>query len=131
MEDLDKLFEDIKKTLEKHSEGLSAKSEIIGSQTKLLKPSYHLYGTKKVSLFNKKPQQTYIGGVIKQKNYVSFYLSPVYSHPELRKEVDPELVKFLKGKSCFNINKYYADLLKNIDEILSIGIKKYKDLEWI
>lgn len=55
----------------------------------------------------------------------------MYSHPELKEKIDPELAKYLKGKSCFNINKSYNALLKNTDELLSIGIEKYKELEWI
>ncbi|OLS26091.1 MAG: hypothetical protein HeimC3_10640 [Candidatus Heimdallarchaeota archaeon LC_3] len=131
MEDLKKLFKDIKNILEKYSEGLSVKTEYIDSQAKIKKPSYHLYGKKEVSVSNKKPQQTYICGVIQQKNYVSFYLSVIYSHPELKEKINPELVKFLKSKSCFNINKSFPSLLNNIDEILSIGINKYKVIEWI
>ncbi|MFX1354138.1 MAG: hypothetical protein ACFFGP_09280, partial [Promethearchaeota archaeon] len=76
MDDLEQIFQKIKKILEEHSVNLLAKDEYIGSQAKTKKPGYHLYGNKEVSLFGKKPQAIYIAGVIQQKNYVSFYFSP-------------------------------------------------------
>ncbi len=131
MSSLDSIFIQIKSILEKHSTDLKVTDEIIGSKAKVKKPALHLYGKKEVSLFNKKPQPTYIGGVIQQKNYVSFYLSPVYSHPELLTHISPELKNFLKGKSCFNMNKIDSKLLAEIENSLIIGIQKYKELEWI
>src|SRR5690606_27210837 len=37
-----------------------------------------------------------------KKNYVSFYLMPVYMYPDLLKKISPELKKHMQGKSCFN-----------------------------
>lgn len=131
MEQLDKIFFEIKNILEKNSETFFAKDQYIGSQAKQQKPAYHLYGSKDVSLFGKKPQPTYIAGVIQQKNYVSFYFSPIYSHPDLFSNISPDLRKVLKGKSCFNIKKTNPQLLKEIETILKEGINKYKEIEWI
>ena len=131
MENLDVLFSKIKVILEKHSKGLEAKTETIGSQAKVKKPAYHLYGSKEVSLFGRKPEKTYFGGVIQQKNYVSFYLMLIYSHPELHENIDLNLKKDLKGKSCFNIRKKTLKTLKLIENILEKGIKKYEEINWI
>jgi hypothetical protein len=131
MEKLENIFSELKKILEKNSGNFLIKDHYIGSQAKQQKPAYHLYGNKDVSLFGKKPQPTYIAGVIKQKNYVSFYFSPIYSHPELFSNISSDLKKFLKGKSCFNINKTTSQLLKEIEDILKLGINKYQKLEWI
>jgi hypothetical protein len=90
-----------------------------------------LYGNKDVSLFGKELQPTYIAGVIQQKNYVSFYFSPIYSHPDLFADLNPTLKKFLKGKSCFNINKTTPEILGQLENILRKGINKYKEIEWI
>jgi len=105
MENLEDIFTAIKKILENHSSNYLAMDQTIGSQAKEIKPGYHLYGKKEVSLFGKKPKPTYIGGVIQQKHYVSFYLSPIYSHPNFFSDISPDLRKVLKGKSCFNIRK--------------------------
>jgi hypothetical protein len=131
MKNLNEIFLEIRKILEKHSEGFTVTEKYVDSKAEDNKPSFHLYGNKEVSLYNKKPQKTYIGGVIQQKNYVSFYLLPVYSHPELRKKIDSDLKKYLKGKSCFNISKADENLLENIEKSLDMGIKKYQEIEWI
>ena len=131
MENLEKIFKELKKILEKHSSNFLIKNQYIGSQSKQNKPAFHLYGSKDVSLFGKKPQPTYIAGVIQQKNYVSFYFSPIYSHPDFFKNISIDLKKFLKGKSCFNINKITPQLLEEIEDILKLGIKKYKEIDWI
>ena len=131
MEKLENIFLEIKKILEKNSSNFLLKNQYIGSLAKQQKPAFHMYGNKEVSLFGKKTQPTYIAGVIQQKNYVSFYFSPIYSHPDLFTKISSDLKKFLKGKSCFNINKTTPQLLKEIEDILKIGINKYKQIEWI
>jgi len=130
MEILEEIFEKIKLILEKNSEGLFTTAQYIGSQAKQ-KPGFHLYGNKEVSLLGKKPQQTYIAGVIQQKNYVSFYFSPIYSHPEEFVEINPNLRKTLKGKSCFNINKITPQFQEDLEDILRKGIEMYKKIKWI
>jgi hypothetical protein len=131
MEQLDKTFQEIKKILENNSEPFLVKDQYIGSQAKQRKPAYHLYGSIDVSLFGKKPQPTYVAGVIQQKNYVSFYFSPIYSHPDSFSNISADLKKTLKGKSCFNIKKTTPQLLKEIESILKKGIDKYREIEWI
>lgn len=131
MSDLDKIYQELKQILERHSENFLVKNHYIGSKAKNGKPAYHLYGRKEVSLFGKEPKKTYIAGVIKQKNYVSFYFSPIYSHPESFQDLSPELEKYLKGKSCFNLKKLTPEILQEIEDLLIAGIKKYKELEWI
>ena len=131
MDKLETIFIRIREILEQHAANLEVNEADIVSQKAKAKPSYQLYGQQEISIAGKKPQKTYVGGVIQQKNYVSFYLSPMYSHPELRKQVSPELMKFLKGKTCFNINKATPDLYKEIAEILALGIQIYQDLNWL
>ncbi len=131
MEKLENIFSRIKEILEIHSKDFLKTHQTLDSQAKQQKPGYHLYGNKEISLFGKKPKNTYIAGVIQQKNYVSFYLSAIYSHPDLFKNISPDLKIFLKGKSCFNVSKLTPDLQEEIEEVLNIGINKYKELKWI
>jgi hypothetical protein len=44
----------------------------------------------------------YFGGVRLTKNYVSFYLMPVYAQSALQDAISPALRKRMQGKSCFN-----------------------------
>lgn len=131
MENLEAIFIEIKKILEENSSNFLETDKYIGSKAKQEKQGFHLYGRKNVSLFGKKPQPTYIAGVIQQKNYVSFYLSPIYSHPELYTDISGDLKKILKGKSCFNISKASHQLLDEIEKVLKRGINKYKEIGWI
>ena len=131
MKNLNDIFKELKKLLINNSSDFFKTNQYIGSQAKLKKPGYHLYGNNLVSLFGKKPQKTYIAGVIQQKNYVSFYFSPIYSHPNEFKNISPNLKKTLKGKSCFNINNLTPQIQKELEELLKRGIDKYKDIKWI
>ena len=49
----------------------------------------------------KKGEQMWFGNVRKMKNYVSYHLMPVYSHPELAAKIPPALKTRMQGKSCF------------------------------
>jgi len=131
MADLEKIFQEIKEILQNNSQDFLQTEKYLDSKAKTDKPEYHLYGNKEVSLFGKKPQSTYIAGVIQQKDYVSFYFSPIYSHPDSFKDISSDLKKFLKGKSCFNISKTTQPLLEEIEDLLKKGIYKYKEIEWI
>jgi len=131
MTDLEKMFQEIKEILQNNSQDFLQTEKYLDSKAKTDKPGYHLYGNKEVRLFGKKPQFTYIAGVIQQKNYVSFYFSPIYSHPDSFKDISADLTKVLKGKSCFNINKTTQSLLEEIEDLLKKGIEKYKEIEWI
>ena len=131
VEKLENIFIKMKEILENNSGNFLKTSETLGTQAKQKKPGFHLYGNKEISLFGKKPKKTYIAGTIQQKNYVSFYLTAIYSHSDLFKNISPDLKKYLKGKSCFNFNKLTQDILQEIEDVLKLGINKYKELEWI
>jgi Domain of unknown function (DU1801). len=52
----------------------------------------------------------FFGAAQVNKNYVSFYLMPVYMFPDLLKSISPELKKHMQGKSCFNFKKVEPEL---------------------
>jgi ATP-dependent phosphoenolpyruvate carboxykinase len=131
MVNLEKIFQEIKDILKNNSQDFLETEQYLGSKAKTQKPGYHLYGTEEKIYFGRKPQQMYIAGVIQQKNYVSFYFTPIYSHPDSFKDISTELRKFLKGKSCFNINKTTPPLLEEIEEVLKKGIDMYKEIDWL
>ena len=131
MADLEKIFHEIKEILQRNSQDFLQTEKYLDSKAKTDKPGYHLYGSEEKSYYGRKPQHMYIAGVIQQKNYVSFYFTPIYSHAELFEDISSELRKFLKGKSCFNINQTTPSLLGEIENILKKGIEKYKEIDWI
>jgi hypothetical protein len=62
-----------------------------------------LVSKKEVEIAGRKREEMWFAGIIIQKGYVGFYYMPVYAEPDLKKVFSPELLKCLKGKSCFRI----------------------------
>ena len=60
-----------------------------------------------------------------KKNYVSFYLMPVYMFPDLLKDISPELKKHMQGKSCFNFKKVEPALFKELTELTRLGAERF------
>ena len=61
-----------------------------------------------------------------KKNYVSFYLMPVYMFPDLLRDVSPELKKHMQGKSCFNFKKVEPALFKELEELTKRSVERFK-----
>lgn len=130
--DRSEIFKELKALLQKFASGkLEAHKKYIGLAAEQEKPGYHLYGKREISLFGKDPQKTYFAGIIMQKNYVSFYFMPVYSHPGNFNSIRPELKKYLKGKSCFNITDLTEESIEEIETLLKKGIQLYTKEDWI
>jgi len=68
----------------------------------------------------------FFGAAQIKKNYVSFYLMPVYMFPDLLKDISPALKKRMQGKSCFNFKKVEPDLFKELDDLTRKGIERFK-----
>ena len=71
-------------------------------------------------------KELFFGSAQIKKNYVSFYLMPIYMYPELLKEVSPELKKHMQGKSCFNFKKVEPELFRELEILTQIGAEKFK-----
>jgi len=71
-------------------------------------------------------KQLFFGSVQIKKNYVSFYLMPVYMFPDLLKDISPELKKHMQGKSCFNFKKIEPHLFKELDELTRKGAERFR-----
>lgn len=72
---------------------------------------------------NGKPM--YFGSTIIKKNYVSFYLMPVYVEPSLLDDVSDELRKRMQGKSCFNFKTIDDSLFDELAELTKRGYESY------
>ena len=71
-------------------------------------------------------KQLFFGAAQIKKNYVSFYLMPVYMFPELLKDISPELKKHMQGKSCFNFKKVEPELFKELADLTLKGVEQFK-----
>lgn len=69
----------------------------------------------------------FFGSVQIKKNYVSFYLMPVYMFPELLKDISPKLKKYMQGKSCFNFKKVEPELFQELTELTRKGMERFRE----
>ncbi len=74
----------------------------------------------------KKDYPLHFGGVRLGKAYVSFYLMPCYTNPELLEGMSPALKKRMQGKSCFNFTAVEPALLKELGALTKAGFALYK-----
>jgi len=65
-----------------------------------------------------------------KKNYVSFYLMPVYMYPDLLKNLSPELKKHMQGKSCFNFKKIEKPLFEELSQLTKQGFERMMKEEY-
>ena len=69
-----------------------------------------------------------IGGVKIRKNYVSYYLMPVYIYPDLLNDISPELKRRMQGKSCFNFTRFDENLFAELKQLTERGLRRYRDV---
>lgn len=92
---------------------------------------FELWSVKDLVIEGRKRKEVFFASLIIQKDYVGFYFMPVYAEAELTKVFGPELVKLLKGKSCFHIKKLDEVLLGQVESALDIGFQLYQERGWI
>jgi hypothetical protein len=93
--------------------------------------SYALVNEKPVEIEGRKKDEIYFAGILVQKGYVGFYFMPVYGCNEQLTIFHPDLLKLLKGKSCFHIKKNDPAVLGQIKDALKSGYNLYKERGWI
>ncbi|OYW16323.1 MAG: hypothetical protein B7Z39_01645 [Novosphingobium sp. 12-64-8] len=64
-----------------------------------------------------KAEPAWFGAVQLKKNYVSCHLMPLYALPGLRANLDPDLLKRMQGKSCFNFKKVEPALFDALERL--------------
>lgn len=79
----------------------------------------------------KNGQPLFFGSVQPHKNYVSFYLMPVYVFPDLLQGISAELRKRMQGKSCFNFKVVDAALFDELAELTRRGFEQYQAAGYI
>jgi hypothetical protein len=75
-------------------------------------------------------KELYFGSVHIKKNYVSFYFMPVYMHPDLLKNISPELKKHMQGKSCFNFKTAEKTLFEELSQLTKQGYDRFMKEEY-
>ena len=108
------VFEQLKSILQPYAKNLTVKADT--------SDIYYLDGP----YSEKWKKVLFFGSVQIKKNYVSFYLMPVYMYPELLKGISPGLKKHMQGKSCFNFKKVEPELFQELTKLTHKGVEKYK-----
>jgi hypothetical protein len=72
----------------------------------------------------KKP--LFFGSAVIKKNYISFYLMPVYMYPDLLEGISPALKKRMQGKSCFNFKQADEALLRELEALARQGFARFQ-----
>ena len=112
--DFSVVFEQLKNILAPYANYLTVKTDT--------PDTYYLDGP----YSEKWKKELFFGSAQIKKNYVSFYLMPVYMYPELLKDISPGLKKRMQGKSCFNFKRVEPDLFKELETLTNKGAEKFK-----
>ena len=73
----------------------------------------------------------FFGSAQIKKNYVSYYLMPVYMFPELLAEISPELKKRMQGKACFNFKTVDKALFAELNALTKASLARVKRGDWV
>lgn len=92
---------------------------------------YDLWSEKNVVLLGKKRNEIYFAGLKIMTSSVTLHFMLLYTNPEVSELIHPDLLKLLKGKSCFHIKKIDDILMGHIADALDKGYKIYKQNEWV
>lgn len=118
------IFNEIKKLLMPYDKGTMKLLGGSGGQVVLI-------SKKPVEILGRKRDELCFASALVQKGYVGFYYMPVYGDPGVKKLIKPELLRCLKGKSCFHIKKYDKEILGQIKEALHIGYAIWHKRGWL
>ncbi len=78
-----------------------------------------------------KGKPLHFGAVRLGKNYVSYYLMPVYMDPTLQKRISPELRKRMQGKSCFNFTEINSVLFRELAALTRAGFAGFRTMKLV
>ncbi len=112
------VFEQLKSILKPYSKRLTLKADSMDA--------YYLDGP----YSQKWKKELFFGSAQIKKNYVSFYLMPVYMYPDLLKDISPELKKHMQGKSCFNFKSVEPELFKELSALAKKGYERFQKEEF-
>lgn len=123
MEQLMEIYNRLKPLLKKYENPLVAKID--------LDSRYDLWSIKDLVIDGRKRKEVAFAAIIIQSSYVGFYYMPVYTDEDIKRLFSEDLLKLLKGKSCFHIKKLNLELEQQIAQALELGFSLYKEKGWI
>ena len=124
--DRDRIFDRIEGSLRRYSPPLAVRTGTVREKRDL-----HLWSETEVEIAGRKRTEVFFAGTIVQKGYVGFYFMPVYSDADKKELFDAELLRLLKGKSCFHVRQLDDELMRAIDGALERGFELYRERGWV
>ena len=121
-EDLAEIFRRLRKALGKYEGRLVARID--------RDSRYELWSVKEMTIAGRRRKDLYVAGLIIQKDDAGLYYMPVYVDKDMQSVFTPELLRLLKGKSCFHVNHLDANLERQIREALARGFAMYRERGW-
>ena len=122
--ELTDIFERIRGLLLPYVKGVMKMHSETGGQAILI-------NHKPVEIDGRKKPEMWFAAALVQKGYVGFYFMPVYGTDKVKDFIKPELLKCLKGKSCFHIKKSDPVIFSQIKDSLKLGYDAYKKRGWL
>jgi hypothetical protein len=92
--------------------------------TKTDRPGICFLETRAASLNGRR---LFFAGAKIKKNYVSYYLTPLYMFPDLSQRISPALSKLMQGQSCFNLTSPDQDCLDELHRLTEAAFQKIKN----
>jgi hypothetical protein len=117
--DFQSTFESLEKILQRHAGNLFVKKD---------EPRQYYLETISPSW---KCQRMFFAAAVINKSYVSFHLMPLYTSPELLKNISSGLKRRMQGKSCFNFTAPDAHLFNELEKLTQAGYEKYKSSKFL
>ena len=108
------VFTALRRLLKEYEDELAVKTD---------KPGNCYLETRSASLNGRR---LFFAGAKIKKNYVSFYLTPLFMFPDLSHRISPTLRKLMQGQSCFNLTTFDQDCLDELDRLTQAGFQKLK-----
>ena len=125
-DDLQEIFARLRTALSEYSPPLAERTARAPG-----KDSYELWSELEVEIEGRKRDELFFAGLIVQKGYVGFYFMPVYTDPEKAELFHPDLLKLLKGKSCFHVKRLDEELARHVEDALREGFALWRRRGWI
>lgn len=116
--DIKKIEDFLKDTLKKHRPSLKIVTDT--------DERFEVHGTVPTMQGRKKVEGIYFASVVPKPKDIRLYFFPIYTHQAEFENLDPQLRKCLKGKSCFHIKKMDANMEIALDNMIQTGINTYK-----
>ena len=112
--DFSSVFEQLKGILKPYAEKLTLKVDT--------SDTYYIDGP----YSERWKKQLFFASAQVKKNYVSFYLMPVYMYPDLLNDISPELRKRMQGKSCFNFKRVEPGLFQELSDLTQKSVERFQ-----